>query len=177
MMHPYLPHLLEDIENAKRDCPPEELPFLDSDLDSDLDADSDIELPGFEEEEEDLEADFEEVERYVSGDYETHRFGDYCGLKAEDFPPPEQLSEEDMKLIIEKFKTMSFTWNINYSFPEALPLHLHYKIMINSLSEKTMIAKYGFITFDYCSGSPEGCIFGEYCSCLEYWKEDDLKIS
>lgn len=29
------------------------------------------------------------------------------------------------------------------------------------------IPSYGYMSFDYCSGSPEGCVFGAYCSCIE----------
>jgi hypothetical protein len=119
---------------------------------------------------------FAEVERYVSED-PSNSFGDYCGLQVSDFPPAEQLTEDDMRIIIKAFEKMSTSWNIGFSFPETLPTDLHYKIMVNTLSEKTMLTKFGFVTFDYCSGSPDECIFGEYCNCLQYWQDDDLEKS
>ncbi len=202
-MHPYVTHLLEDIENAKRPGFSDNQPFFSNvepedsyeanfnDWDGETESrDVDTIQPNeeanksedvnssfnfFEDDDEDLDDDlsehFAEVERYVS-EYPPNSFGDYCGLKVTDFPPAEQLTVEDMQIIIEAFEKMSFTWNIGFSIPKTLPTYLHYKIMVNTLSEKTMLTKYGFVTFDYCSGCPEGCIFGEYCNCLKYWQED-----
>lgn len=190
-MHPYITHLLEDIENAKRPCYSENQPLYshyeaeendEAPLEiKDDEVDGDDIIPSFlsfdkDEDDEDIDADmaehFAEVERFVS-EAPPNSFGDFCGLQVSDFPPAEQLTEDDMQIFIKAFEKMSFTWNITFSFPETLPTHLHYTIMVNTLSEKTMITKHGFVTFDYCSGSPDGCIFGEYCNCLQYWQEVD----
>jgi hypothetical protein len=189
-MHPYVTHLLEDIENAKRPGYSDGQPFYsnveaienDESALNEKESEKDIDeinpsLPLFKNDDdddmpEDLAEYFAEVERYGLEE-PSNCFGDYCGLKISDFPPAEQLSENDMQIIINAFEKMSFTWNIDFSFPETLPTHLHYTILINTLSEKTMITNHGYVTFDYCSGNPDGCIFGEYCNCLKYWQEED----
>ena len=161
-MHPYLIHLLEDIEHAKRTGHKEYDPFGNS-IES---AESDYKYS----DSDSLEEHFKEVERYVSEDPPA-TFGEICGLKVSDFPPAEQLTEEDMQIIINAFKKMSATWNHNFSFPETLPTQIFYKIMVDTLDEKTWIVNSGTVSFDYCSGNPDGCKFGEYCSCWKYWRE------
>ena len=151
-MHPYIPHLLEDIKNAHRERAP-----------LDLDPVSD----------DDLEQHFEEVERWLTGDEPSHTFSHYCGLTVEDFPPAEQLSISDMKLVSKAFTSMMFTWNLEVHFPEKLPMPIAYKMMVELLDTKTQIVNTGFIGFDFCTGNPEGCAFKEYCPCIEHWKEDD----
>jgi hypothetical protein len=164
-MHPYLIHLLEDIEKAKRPGYKKYDPiaYKSSEEETDIDdADSNS-----------LDEHLMEMERFVSEDPPS-TFGDYCGLKASDFPPSEQLTEEDMQAVIAAFKKMSYTWNLDFSFPDKLPTPIYYKFMVETLDEKTWIVSSGTVSFDYCSGNPEGCKFGEYCNCLKYWQEDGL---
>lgn len=162
-MHPYLIHLLEDIEKSKNPAYKEYYPFSDEDKQEEVNPHNDS--TG-------LETDFLEVERFLSEDPPS-TFGDYCGLKVSDFPPSEQLTEEDMEAVIAAFKKMSYTWNLDFSFPDTLPTSLYYKFMVETLDENTWIVNSGFVSFDYCSGNPEGCKFGEYCNCLKYWQEGD----
>jgi hypothetical protein len=46
------------------------------------------------------------------------------------------------------------------------------KCFLELLDTKTMIANSGFAGFDFCTGDPSGCVFKEYCSCLEHWNDD-----
>lgn len=151
MMHPYIPHLLEDIKKAHR----EDGPLAEVHSSGD-----------------DLADHFEEVERWLRAEEPPHTFGYYCGLKAEDFPPPEQLTIREMKLVSTAFEKMMFTWNLDVSFPEKLPVPIAYKMLIELLDTKTMIANSGFVGFDFCTGDPSGCVFKEYCPCLEHWNDD-----
>lgn len=147
-MHPYLPHLLNDISAAHHTEQPDETPYTKI----------------FEEE-------MEEIERWVEGDEHEHTFGYYCDLKAENFPPSEQLTAEEMQMVIEAFHNMMFTWNHSADFPETLPVAINYSMLVNTLNEKTFIPKDGFVGFDYCSGYAPDCIFKEYCPCLEIWNK------
>lgn len=154
-MHPYLPHLLADIKAAYRTDAPEEV------------------LPGS------LEEEMEEIERWMAGEEPLHNFGYYCGLHPNDFPPASQLSTKDMRTVCKAFHHMMFTWNLDADFPKKLPLPIRYTMLIQTLNEKTDIPNHGIMSFDYCSGSPEGCVFGAYCSCIELakkWKERNDRI-
>ncbi|WP_162342852.1 hypothetical protein [Cyclobacterium salsum] len=143
-MHPYIPHLLEDIAKAHRN------------------RDSLQKKPA-----QSIEEEFEEMERWLSEE-PTTTFGEYCGLKTLDFPPAEQLSEADMTLVLEAFKKMMFSWNLGIDLPDTLPLSIAYTMTVDTLNQKTAIVSEGFMSFDYCSGSPEECVFKEYCPCLKY---------
>lgn len=150
-MHPYIPHLLEDLKNAHRE-------------DERIEEGSPLG--------DDLENHFEEMERWLDADEPPNTFGHYCKLKAEDFPPPEQLSISDMKYVSTAFKKMAYTWNVDIHFPENLPIPIAYKMLVELLDTKTIIMRSGFINFDFCNGDPSDCVFKEYCSCLEHWKDD-----
>jgi hypothetical protein len=145
-MHPYFKHLLEDISEAHSVGQVAENSYNKS-----------------------FEEKMEDVEKWVEGDLNEHTFGYYCGLRSENFPPPEQLSTEEVELINEAFKHMLSTYNHDISLPENLPAKTAYPILVNTLNEKTFIPKDGFISFDYCSGYPPDCVFKEHCSCLNIW--------
>jgi hypothetical protein len=89
----------------------------------------------------------------------------------EDFPPADQLSEEDMILVGKAFNKMMSSWNLDIDLPDNLPIPIAYSMTVNTLNEKTAIVDHGFMTFDYCSGSPEGCAFKEYCPCIDRLKD------
>jgi hypothetical protein len=159
-MHPYIPFLLDDISSAHR-----------------------TEVSEYEEPEQDIEDYFEEIEKWINEEDEPkHTFGDYCGLNSENFPPAEQLSDDEMILIRKAFERMMYTWNLNVDFPENLPAAFAYKVTVDTLNMKTDIVNSGFVTFDFCSGYAPDCIFKEYCPCLEIWNEEsdndmDMKLN
>ena len=155
-MHPYIPHLLHDIAAAHRTEQPGEIPITKS----------------FEEE-------MEDIERWVEGEEYEHTFGYYCGLQAENFPPPEQLTRKEIKLVNKAFMHMMFTWNHDADFPKTLPPETTYSMLVNTLNEKTFIPQDGFVGFDYCTGYAPDCIFKEYCPCLEFWNslpDEDMSM-
>lgn len=162
-MHPYLPHLLSDILAANRT----EIPKVT------------VEKISFEEEMEDIERWLEQEERWLEQEEAEHTFGYYCGLEAFSFPPANQLTKKEMKLVIKAFLHMMFTWNSGIEMPENFPIALKYSFLVNTLNEKTAIVNSGFMTFDYCSGYAPDCVFKEYCSCLKYYNEsneDDMDV-
>ena len=154
-MHPYIPHLLADIAAAHR-----------------------TEIPEEEAAEQTIEEHFEEIEKWVSGEEPERTFGYYCGLNSENFPPAEQLTDEEMKMIRKAFEQMMYSWNQGIDLPESLPVAFAYKMIVDSLDMKTNIVNSGGMSFDFCSGYAPDCIFKEYCPCLEIWNEegDDMDI-
>lgn len=144
-MHPYIPHLLADISAAHRTDIPEEKILQN------------------------LEEEFEEIEKWVSKEDELKTFGYYCGLESENFPPPEQLTEKDMKLVFRAFKKMMDTWNHGIDLPKKIPTAFAYQLMVGVLNKKTMIVNSGFSSFDFCTGYAPDCELKEYCPCLKDW--------
>jgi hypothetical protein len=152
-MHPYIPHLLNDIRAAHR---VEDL------------CDRYNEPQTFEEQ-------LEEMERWAAGEFENpeHTFGYYCGLETVNFPPPDQLNDRDIEMVCEAFNKLLFSWNASIDLPDSLPLRLRYKFMVNTLNEGFTPVSCGIIGFDYCTGYAPDCPLGEYCPCLEIWNDDD----
>lgn len=148
-MHPYLPHLLLDIEAAHR-----------------------TDIPKEPERKISFEEEMEEIEKWLEGEEPDRTFGYYCGLEAGNFPPPEQLTKKDMKEVCKAFEQMMFTWNLDISLPKNFPITLRYSFLIKTLNEKTAIVNNGFMSFDYCSGYAPDCVFKEYCSCLKSYNDD-----
>ena len=146
-MHPYIPHLLEDILKAHRTG---QLPEKASSAST------------FEEE-------MEEIERWCEGEGPAHTFGYHCGLQPENFPPPGQLAIKDIKLINKAFQDMMYTWNISIDLPKKMPPKIAYTFIVDSLNEKMDIVNSGFITIDFCSGYAPGCKLKAYCPCWEIW--------
>lgn len=161
-MHPYIPYLLSDIANAHRKNIPSEIGHEDSYHPCNPNE-------GLEEEfrEDALDEHFKEIEAWLNRDEAEHTFGYYCGMETIDFPPSEQLTEEEMKLVCEAFSKMMFSWNITIDLPEDLPVDRAYKMIVETLNTKTTIVSQGFIGFDYCTGDPTECELKEYCSCLK----------
>ena len=147
-MHPYLPHLLSDIEMAHR-----------------------TEIPKEPERKISFEEEMEEIEKWLEGDEPDHTFGYYCGLDADNFPPQEQLTKKDMKEVCKAFRHMMFTWNLDIELPKNFPTALQYSFLIKTLHEKTGIVNSGFVSFDYCTGNAPDCVFKEYCMCLKYYND------
>jgi hypothetical protein len=152
-MHPWLPHLLTDIAAAHRGETP-------------LEPIAPIVPLSFEEE-------MEEIEKWVEGEEPAHAFGYYCGLEAINFPPPDQLADEEMKQVIAAFGQMMFSWNLDIDLPESLPIPIAYKMTVDTLDMKTEIVNSGMMCFDFCTGYAPDCIFKEYCPCLDIWNDSD----
>lgn len=150
-MHPYIKHLLEDIKNAERK------------------ENDNFGYPApttFEEE-------MEEMKHYLSGEGERP-LSYFTGLEKEDFPPSEQLSIKDMESVLQAYDNMLETWNAVIIWPENMPIKSCYEFLLKFvLGSEFMPVDNGTIHFDFCTGYAPECDWGKYCSCLEYWKDDN----
>ena len=145
-MHPYIPHLLADIEAAQRTEIPEEK-FHQS-----------------------MEEHFEEIDKWLSGETPDRTFGYYCGLDPANFPPVEQLTDEEMIIVRKAFEKMMHTWNYSIHLPENLPVPFAYELIVNSLNHESTLMDSGVMHFG-CSGYAPDCELKEYCPCWEFWND------
>ncbi len=158
-MHPYLPHLLADIAAATRPEEAQRAPLLAAGFDPD----------------DSLEAHFQDIDRLVRGDFDgpyQPTLGQYVGLHAEDFPPADQLSDEDMSAAAEAFHRMLESWNHSAAVPDGVPPTLEYGLLVELLAEPTFIHRAGIKCFDWCAGVPHGCRLAQYCPCIKIREED-----
>lgn len=144
-MHPYIPHLLEDIaaghRTEKYKAPEPEPPVINI-----------MEVIA------NLTMTFEEP---------THDLAYYSGLSAEQFPPPNQLKTSDMKLVCQAMKKMMKSWSLKCILPKNLPPRLAYTLLIKSLGRKIHPDSGFEVSFKYCNMNPEECEFQKYCDCLK----------
>lgn len=144
-LHPYIPHLIEDIKAAQRKN--------DSQF---------INPPS-------IEDHFREVEQYVRGAPEDgSTLGELCGLSMENFPPAHQLAEHDMEVVLDAFHQLLESWNICMHLPVKMPFEKQYAFIFKMLNEQISPLSFGTINYDFCTGDSEGCELEEYCPCLEF---------
>jgi len=149
-MHPYTKHLLDDIQKAFR---PKDF-FLRKKKNQPHDI---------------IEDKLEEADNFLNY-FEAPAFGNYCGLKLEDFPPGEKLVEDDLRSLTKSLVKMYESWNIMVDLPENLPAEFGYRLAVGLLKRPMPIMKHGFFGMDFCTGNPKGCEFQEYCPCLKHWE-------
>jgi hypothetical protein len=139
-MHPYIPHLLNDITAAHR-----------------------TEKPCQE-----REKSFAEILEEISQMKEDRKytFGYFCGLRKEDFPPSDQLLKKEMKMVNSAFKRMMRSWNLQCWLPKTLPANLVYDLLIRTLERKINPLESGVVQFSYCSMNSANCLLGQHCTCL-----------
>lgn len=141
LMHKYIPYLLADIKNASR-----HEDFYSSYKPS-------------------IENYFEAVESFLDPNASLKSFSSHCGIDSSDFPPAEQLSEEEMKMVVNELHKMMFTWNISVDLPDDIPADFAYKLSVEVLDRKLAILNHGIVGVDFCTGNPEGCELKDYCPC------------
>jgi len=140
-MHIYIPYLLGDIENASKNEN-----FYTSYKPS-------------------IENYFEAVESFLDPNASLKSFSSHCGIDSSDFPPAEQLSDDEMKKVVNALNKMMYTWNISVDLPDDMPVDFAYKLTVGVLDRKLAILNHGIVTVDFCTGNPEGCELKEYCPC------------
>jgi hypothetical protein len=153
-MQSYINHLLSDITEACREEQRETF--------SSASGENDVEA---------IERYFEEVERWLEQEPE-HDFSYYCGLQKEQFPPAEQLTNEQLEAVSLAFEKLLFTWNIGVEMPDKLPAAQKYNLLISVLERKVAIVESGFETIEFCSYDPPSCPFNEWCTCKELGLKD-----
>ncbi len=125
---------------------------------------------------EDIEAHFAEVERYLSGEG-RQEIGDLIGFYPEQFPPVEKLNDGQMKRVNVGFRVLMRSHNVEFSIPEELPVAIEYHLLAGSLKRDVYVPLDGYRGTDnieFCSYDVESCPFGsEFCQCKDV-KFDDM---
>ena len=90
-------------------------------------------------------------------------FGKVCGLKSEQFPPANLLTDEQMEGICEAIDRLLFSWNLYTDLPDELPVTLAYKLLVGIFDQKNIIVSRGHTDIEFCNIT--ACPFGEFCEC------------
>lgn len=118
-----------------------------------------------------FEEEMEAVENYAEGNNIPPSLSSESGLTIEQFPPEEQLEDEEILQLIEAFDQMLQSRNISMDMPKNVPLRKAYPIILNLLNEEAWYFPTGTLHYDFCTGYAPGCELGEYCPCLKHWNE------
>ncbi len=122
-----------------------------------------------------LVEELEEVERLMLTEPKV-TFGQHCGLQAEQFPPAERWSAQQLQEINEAFKDMMFSWWVTADLPDDLPPDQRYQWLLKALDEKIHLMDMGFTGIIFCEEEPLTCPFGEaYCTCgkqIDAWEHN-----
>jgi hypothetical protein len=129
------------------------------------------------EDDEDIEAHFAEVERYLSGDG-REEISSIIGFYPEQFPPVERLNESQMERVIVGFRQLMRTHGVAFSTPENLPVALEYRILAGALTRQVYVplndSGGGTDNIEFCNYDAEKCPFGHaFCECKDFKFEDD----
>jgi hypothetical protein len=122
-----------------------------------------------------IEQHFDEVEKWLKGEVPEHDFSYYCGLKVEQFPPAERLTNKQLKTLFKAFGQLLFSWNLGADIPKSVPLRQAYPLLISILDRNVEIVNHGAVTIEFCTTDPPSCPLGEHCTCRQYFEELDDK--
>jgi hypothetical protein len=130
-------------------------------------------LPGFFDEEEeraaeDIEATFDEVEQFLehSRNPRSTNMLDHFRLGADQFPPPDRLSDEQTNELVELIRRLWAAFNFGADIPEGVPAKIVYPLLLERMAEPTMLMKYGHCGIEFCDYNTANCPFGEaFCQC------------
>jgi hypothetical protein len=144
-LHPYLPHLLEDIAAGHQ-----------SQRETDVAAG--VQNPTLE----DVVGELERMRKEPG-----HTLGYYSGLSAGNFPPPEQLKNKEMLEVCKAFRKMMLSWNVKVSLPKGLPVRRVYTLLIRALERRIDPESCFSVVFGYCTLDCVACPLEKYCTCLK----------
>jgi len=152
-MHPYIPHLLEDLEKAKENKPDKpNLRVLYPDHPA---------------------MDYEGLEYIAEWEMgPTKLLKVWLGIEKEIFPPAEQLEEEDLYKVVDSFLELLQHFNHDVILPNEMPVSQVYSLLVEYLDEETPNISEGSLVMSFCSSTPQDCKLGEYCSCKDYIDDD-----
>jgi len=117
-----------------------------------------------------FEQEMEIIENYATGTNTPPSLSVECGITTDQFPPQDQLDEEEIKQIIDALKSMLLSRNICVDMPDEIPLHFAYPIFVNLLNREAWYFPTGNLHIDFCTGYAPECELGKYCHCLKYWE-------
>ena len=102
-----------------------------------------------------------------------HSMDDLLGIKAEQLPPDDKLSDEQVVQLNDGIVALWEAFNISPDLPNEVPPRLIYEALKNYWATKTVqYVSEGRIHIEFCDYEPDECPWGsDYCSCKEFANE------
>lgn len=98
-----------------------------------------------------------------SGESYNDTIEDYCGIKLEQLPPQERLTEDETERLVGGIIDMWRDYGIGIQVPETTPVCVLYKLMREVWQEEMFLLRSGGLTIDFCSGNCPDCDLLPFC--------------
>ena len=113
-------------------------------------------------------ASLEEAERYVEEKPAVTMF-DHFGLRAEEFPPAERLTDEQLEALVTAIRRLWAAHNLTAVVSDLAPARVVYPVLLERMNKPAMLLKFGNIGIEFCHYEPAECPWGlEYCTCKDF---------
>ncbi len=89
--------------------------------------------------------------------------GSIVGIPKRALPPPEKLTDGQLKLIHDELVKMLIAWHFIPLPPEDVPLRVRYELLRDALGEENCFMGIGEVHMDFCTGNCPDCRVLEYC--------------
>lgn len=94
---------------------------------------------------------------------------DLFGFSAYQFPPAEQLTEEQARAMVKALVRLWVAYNFLPTVPTRTPARVFYPVMLAHMAKPAKVLEHGVNGIEFCHFSPENCPFGsEYCDCKDF---------
>jgi hypothetical protein len=104
-------------------------------------------------------------------------FKEFFNVAYEELPPPEKLSEDQMKQIIDAIVDTFKAFHISVDLKPTIPLKLKYEILRDIFIDEIFYMPGFDMTFDFCDGNCNTCKIFDYCELQDkYFYEKDRKL-
>lgn len=95
---------------------------------------------------------------------------EWTGISREQLPPPEMLSDDHIKKLLEALKTLLDAYNWSFVLQTEVPERIQYAAIRDNFSQSVRIMRWHHGFFELCRpGTMHGeCSLGDYCQCAFY---------
>lgn len=98
---------------------------------------------------------------------------EWFGIEKISFPPTEQLSKDELKLMVDEILKLWNAFNFDAVLPEGVPDKLAYKALVNNFDQPVVWVSEGTCGIEFCDYDEDNCPFPGYCNlCKEFSEED-----
>lgn len=102
------------------------------------------------------------LEKYFEGEEEA--ISEITGIAPELLPPPAKLSIEQQALLGDELERLLQHFNFYLDFPDQLPAHLKYPVIIDFWKEEHVLVSFGKNEIELCDMEKEHCPFPGHCN-------------
>lgn len=153
-MQRYIEQLIEDIRHAAEQAPDDIFEGMEMD------------------DEEALEMELEEAERFVTGPFE--KLSDIVGIAKKLLPAPDRLSERQKMKLIPELEKLLHAYHFVPEYPENVPYGMLYRAFYDIWDEEYVRMNSGHSHIEFCDYDKENCPFPGFCELCMKNDEDQV---